>query len=104
MSDLLASRSRLRSRLFGLLKGLVEFGCLGFILLLEGLALAGGVLEFLLYDGYPLLALAPGGLFGLQLRSRFISGHIAHPSLFLGPGKFTPEGLNPGSAICSYAK
>ena len=45
LPDLLASRPRFGPRLFGLLKGLGELGCFGFILLLEGLALAGSVLE-----------------------------------------------------------
>ena len=103
MSDLLASRSRLGPRLFGFPKGLIEFECLAFILLLEGLALVGGVLELFLYYRYLVLDLAPGGLFGLQICSRLISGRIAHPGLLLGPGKFTREGLDLGSAICNYA-
>ena len=87
----------------GILKGLGEFGCLCFILLLEKLAIASCVLELLLNLGYALLELAPCGLFILQIGSLFLSGRIAHPFLLLRAGKVTPEGLNLSSAIYNYA-
>ena len=63
--DLLASRPGLGPRLLGLLESLGEIDRLGLTLLLQGLALAGGVLELLLHFGHPLLILAAGDLLGL---------------------------------------
>ena len=48
-----------------LLDGLGEFGRLGRSLLLQGLALADGVLQLLLHFGHPLFVLAAGDLFSL---------------------------------------
>ena len=87
----------------GLLKGLGDFGRLSFILLLEELALASGILELLLNFGHPLLELALGDLFDLQISNRFLSGRITHPCLLLRTGKVTPEGLDLNNAICNYA-
>ena len=103
LSELLASCAGFGPRLLGFLKGLGEFSRLSFILLLEELALGSGVLELLLNFGYPLLELAPGGLFGLQISNRFLSGRIAHPCMLLRACKVTPEGLDLSNAICNYA-
>ena len=90
-------------RLLGLFKGLGKVGLLGFAFLLQGLILVIGVLECLLYFGYPLLILAADNLFGLQVLGRFLSGHLVHPCLLLGLGKFTPKGLNRSCATCNHA-
>ena len=65
LPELLTSRPGLSSRLLGLLESLGETDRLGLILLLQGLALVGGVLALLLNFSHPLLILVAGDLLGL---------------------------------------
>ena len=99
--DLLASTSGLDPCRLGIIESLGEFGRLGRRLLLQSLALANGIFQLLLNFCYPSFMSAVGGLFGLQLGSRFVSSCLIRLRLLFGLGKGASEGLD--LSLSNYA-
>ena len=64
--------------------------------------MVGSVFQFYGHLGHLLLALAMCGILGFQLFGRLQSSSITNPRLFLGSGKFRPQGFHGGSSICSH--